>query len=434
MLLSWVFASCCCLLVLSGAADVANSLSSGDLLEQARHAIAHGELDAAGDLLSRVEGDDFDLNDFDFLRGTLAMRRGDYGTAIAAFRAILRRSPGLQRVRLDLARAYFLAGDDAAARHHFDRAAAAGLPTRVQQRVDDYLDRMKRRKRWSINVTIGIAPDSNINAATASNIVHIYGLPFHLDPSARKTSGIGISGQLGAAYHLPLTNALQLRIAGRIDEMNYSGKSFDHRTLSGSVGPRFLANKSAEVTFLVTGLRRWYGGAGYSRGIGGRITTRTRLMPRLILGGSVDLYQMTYDRALSLDGPQFALGTFLTYRLDARSAIRLDVAYLREWTRSKPNRNNRYVMAAQYTRHLPWEFVIDLSGSLGIVRHDAPYPAFGATRRDVTARYDIGLSNKHLDLFGFTPVISLGRDHRWSNISLFDYRRSRLEFSVRRNF
>ena len=51
--------------------------------------------------------------------------------AIAAFRAILVDSPELVRVRLELARAFFLKGEDTLARRHFEQVLAGRLPPPV---------------------------------------------------------------------------------------------------------------------------------------------------------------------------------------------------------------------------------------------------------------------------------------------------------------
>lgn len=89
------------------------------LLDRARAAIADGRPDEADRILDTARRGLVDGNDLDFLRGAAALARGDYAAAVDAFRAILTRDPSLNRVRLELGRALFLAGDDDAARHHF---------------------------------------------------------------------------------------------------------------------------------------------------------------------------------------------------------------------------------------------------------------------------------------------------------------------------
>src|ERR1700722_13342156 len=75
-------------------------------LDAARAAIDAERLEDAKKILNSVPEDKVDINDLDFLRGTLASDNGDYDTAIIYFRAILARKPSLNRVRLDLARTF----------------------------------------------------------------------------------------------------------------------------------------------------------------------------------------------------------------------------------------------------------------------------------------------------------------------------------------
>lgn len=124
--------------------------ASSKLLEQARAAIVAGQLDEATRLLAQVDGMVVDQNDLDFLRGTVAADRGDYDAAIEAFHRILDRDPSLKRVRLDIARTFFLKGDDEAADHHFRIAEAAGLPRDVQANVDKFLAEIRRHMTSSL--------------------------------------------------------------------------------------------------------------------------------------------------------------------------------------------------------------------------------------------------------------------------------------------
>ncbi|MDE0407909.1 MAG: tetratricopeptide repeat protein, partial [Alphaproteobacteria bacterium] len=131
------------------------------LIEAARAALAKGALDDAETLLQGVEPDEGNIDDLDFLHGSIALNRGDWQTAIARFRAMLIRNPDLPRVRLDLAFAHFQAGEDGRAVHHFRLALGTkDLPPVVRERALVFLDRIRRRKSWSITGSLALAPDS----------------------------------------------------------------------------------------------------------------------------------------------------------------------------------------------------------------------------------------------------------------------------------
>ena len=132
------------------------------------------------------------IDDLDFLHGTIALARGDWEAAIVRFRAMLARNPNLPRVRLDLALAYFQAGEDHRAAYHFRLALGdKDLPPVIRARALALLDRIRRRKSWSVSGSLALAPDTNINQATSAREVALFGAPGRLSDDARQTSGVG---------------------------------------------------------------------------------------------------------------------------------------------------------------------------------------------------------------------------------------------------
>ena len=71
--------------------------------------------------------------------------------AIAAFREMLVADPALVRVRLELARAFFLKGEDRLARRHFERVLAGEVPREVAANVRTFLIQIRARRRWDLH-------------------------------------------------------------------------------------------------------------------------------------------------------------------------------------------------------------------------------------------------------------------------------------------
>ena len=172
-------------------ASAASGLSTIEVLELARRLIDQGSYDAAAGLLDQLAAEGAGGTERDFLAGMVAMARGDYARAEELFREILAADPTLVRVRLELARTLFLAGKDEQSDYHFRLAIAQNPPDAVVANVARFREAIHARRAWRFNVTVGIAPDSNINSATAKEQVDLFGLPFRLDPDARAKSGIG---------------------------------------------------------------------------------------------------------------------------------------------------------------------------------------------------------------------------------------------------
>ena len=80
---------------------------------------------------------------------TEAEREERLDEAIASLRAMLIERPELVRARLELARAFFLKGEDSLARGHFERVLAGKPPARVAANVRRFLREIRARRRWS---------------------------------------------------------------------------------------------------------------------------------------------------------------------------------------------------------------------------------------------------------------------------------------------
>ena len=183
--------------------------------------------------------------------------------AIDIFRAMLVRRPELVRVRLELARAFFLKGEDKLARRHFEHVLAGKLPAAVALNVTRFLKIMRARKRWSLRLGAAFLPDTNVGASSAERTIlldTLFGrLPFTLDNYEAPKSGIGISAWVGGEYQYPLAERWRLRAGGDLSRKEYRESAFDTMTLSGHVGPRWLIGRASEASLLLSGIHHWTG-------------------------------------------------------------------------------------------------------------------------------------------------------------------------------
>ena len=178
--------------------------------------------------------------------------------AIASFRKMLVARPGLLRVRLELARAFFFKEEDRLATRHFEQVLAGKPSAAVALNVGRFLNIMRARKRWSLRLGAAFAPDSNIGAGSDERIIYIQGLPFRRTQKELTSSGIGIAAWLGGEYQYPLgdpgagpgASQWRLRAGGDLSRKEYRASDFDRMTLSGHVGPRWLIGRGSEVSLL----------------------------------------------------------------------------------------------------------------------------------------------------------------------------------------
>ena len=354
--------------------------------------------------------------------------------AIGALHAMLVGRPGLIRVRLELARAFFLKGEDRLARRHFEQVLAGNPPAGVALNVNRFLNIMRARKRWSLRVGAAMLPDTNIGAGSAERIIYIdvggARLPFVRNEDELVTSGIGVSAWLGGEYQYPLSSQWRLRGGGDISRREYRASRFDQMTVSGHVGPRWLIGRGSEASLLLTGLHQWTG-SGLEEpshyDIGLRIEGRHRLTPRTTLTARLSRAERRYDDEKTRDGPitDVSLGTFWvaspTFRLDAGLG----------WGRERPElerfRSTSRRMHVGATAALPWGFTLGGSGALRWTDWEGgwlPFVEDGGARKDLTRTVRLFAHNRALTVEGFSPQLSLTREDRTSNAQLHDYQRT----------
>lgn len=104
--------------------------------------------------------------------GIAAVDMGRAAEGVLALERYVLRFPDDVRARLELARAYFYAGDDVAARRSFETVRAAEPPADVRAGIDRYLEALSAREagyrtRVFGYVEAGGGYDSNVNAGVA---------------------------------------------------------------------------------------------------------------------------------------------------------------------------------------------------------------------------------------------------------------------------
>ena len=357
--------------------------------------------------------------------------------AIAALHSILVHRPGLVRVRLELALAFFLKEEDGLARQHFERVLA-GRPTRaVAANVNRFLRVIRDRRRWSGYFGFSIAPDSNVNSASDAKYIYIYGLPFRRNEASRATSGTGVVAWGGGEYRYPLAGPLRLRSAADFAHREYSGKDFDQTFVAGRAGPHWTMSRNTELSLLASADQRWLAGARSSHDFGVLVEAKHRFMPRLRANGQASWHQRYHHVSKLRDGPLTAFSLGVTYIFLPTVQLRTLAGYSRQKTKSLPSRNAVFWTQLGTTVALPAGFT--LGGSIEMRWTDFkgrwwPFTPDGAARKDRTRVLRASVLNRGLTVYGFSPQLIFVNEQRKSNAQLYDLKRNRVEMRIIRQF
>ena len=361
--------------------------------------------------------------------------------AIAVFRNMLIERPELVRVRLELARAFFLKREDALARRHFERVLAGDLPPPVIANVQRFLTEIRARKRWRVYFGAALAPDSNIGAASDERFIqiHIGGvpLPFRRDAEELTASGVGLSLWTGGEYQYPVGDRLRMRAGGDLSRREYAGSGFDQTHLGMHLGPRWLVGVRTDLSLLGSARRSLVAGSGDYDALGGRFEARRRLTPRASITGRVSWHDRRYRENRNLDGPARALS--LSASWVATPTVRLDGAlgHSTERPESVSHRNaSRWARVGAQVA-LPRGFGVGASAQLRWTDFEGEWPPHtppGELREDRTRTLSASVHHRRFTLYGFSPELVLTRETRSTNAQLYDYNKTAAELRFVRQF
>ncbi|MDE0354157.1 MAG: surface lipoprotein assembly modifier [Deltaproteobacteria bacterium] len=357
--------------------------------------------------------------------------------AIAAFRAMLIDQPGLVRVRLELARAFFYKGEDGLSREHFERVLAGNPPAPVVANVRRFLSRIRARRRWSVYLGFAVAPDTNIGGTSDERIIYIFGLPFRRDAASLTTSGVGLSVLGGGEYQHPLGERVRLRLGMDASRREYSGGKFDQMLVSWHAGPRVFVSRTTELSVLGNWRHQWTANDPNYFDLGGRLTLNHRFSRRLTASGRASWHDRRYRTRKLLDGPVRNFSLNAGWVLTPTVRLNATAAYGRDRPQSLRNRNESFWLQTGVSVALPKGFTVGGGGGVRWTNYEvpwAPHTPADERRKDTTYTLRASVFNRALTFFGFSPEVSLVHEVRNTNAQLYDYKRTGGELRVVRQF
>ena len=364
------------------------------------------------------------------LLGRIETHLGMPGRAAERFEAVLALRPGLTAVRLDLARAYYLAGIDDKARYHFSLSQAEELPSSVEATVEEFLRRIDARKRWSVSVSASVLPETR---RAEREVIRIGGVPFRLAEDARTPSGTGALLSAGASFSPRLTDDLRGVLGASAGAEIYRNSQWNDVTVSSDVGLARLFDQGT-VSAGVRLVRRWTGGDGYNRGAGPWVRARRRLTDSTHLDASLSARYDEHDTQHERDGWRVAASPRVVRALDGRTSLEVH-ANLEVVSANRDNHGSRlFGLGAAAARAFAGGLSVSASFSVYIRQHSAPDPLFGRRRTDRNLRLGIRVLHRSLRYRGFAPYVGYSIERNRSNIPVQEYRRHGVRLGVSRTF
>jgi hypothetical protein len=375
-----------------------------------------------------------------FLAGYSASEQGNYAHAAGIFKSILADDPRQTRVRLELARAMLGLGQLTGADRQFRLAQASGeLSPDIARAIRGARQVIRSRRAWRFDVDFGIAPDSNINNATAADSISIQlgdtTLPVALNPDARAQSGTGQTGLISTGVRLPVSGRFAVLGGIDVNGTNYAGARFDDYQAQGTAGGELHLSDDTSVSVEGIAAQRWFGGKIASRQFGVRTGTQLRLGDRRRLGAQLDV--RSTDAVFNSDFSGVQGGLFLTLEQSIGQSFVASLGGFarRDVLNSAAFSNTELGLSAGLGGELPLGINIGLGGSVSHAAFDAATAFFSADpRRDWRYSGRLTLGNRKLRFLGFSPQMNLSYTRNASTLPLFSTARLRLRMSLARYF
>ena len=413
---------------------VSSSIAIPTDLEFARLLIRAGRFGDARAFLeqARPAGDE-DRLERHILLGQIYLAQEMPGRAAEQYEAALAIRPDLTEIRLALARAHFLAGQDGRARHHFEMSLGAGLPVPVEEEVGRYLNAIDARKRWSGYFSVALLPESNAARRTDSEAVDIGGFRFQLNDDARSASGTGLQLSFGGTYSPVLADRLRGHLGLSTVARIHEDSELNDIAVTGQAGLTRL-HETGSMSGGVQAGRRWIGAEGFQRSIGlwGRVNHRNSERVRTSIRTELDFRR--HDDNPDRDGWRAALAPSVRIALDGRTRLEISPGFELINAEAEHHASRAANLSAGVVRTFGESLTASFSSSLQWRSYQGRDPLFDRTREDRTFQVGGRLFQGSWRVQGFAPYLGYSYEKNTSNIELHDYSNHGVTAGLSREF
>lgn len=417
----------------AGASEVPHetqSLSVDTAAELATQWFDEGKFDEAKKLVALLRKSSHPHPQVIFLSGLIAAREGRYQAAIDEFRYLLGHDPSLLRVRLELARALFDAGDFDAAKYHFEIVLGAALPEAVVSNIHSYMTTIRHQTSF-LSVSAMFVQDSNPSQATNEDSIRIFGKSYKLDANAKAQSANGLAIYANSRYAFGEEKRFFIR--AQFEHRDYQSGNSDFTQLQAIAGRNVFLGASTLELGIGKILSR-YGGEALFDGRVLELGHTRPLTQRLFLAQSWNRRNLDYARYDYLSGRQDWFLNELRYAISGASTLSFSAALGLNHAA-----DNAYsYRATDFGIGLATETASGFNVAARIAAANFDYqdksPFFDEIRRDQQERMELDITWRRWYWNGFAPRMTITYAHNHSNLTLYEYSRLSGGIGVTRDF
>ncbi|GGD63888.1 surface lipoprotein assembly modifier [Croceicoccus mobilis] len=357
-----------------------------------------------------------------------ANRQGRIRDGAVLLRQILDEQPEAARVRVELARLLVMLNDREGAERELRAARAAGLPPEIERLVHFYAQALSSPANIGLNLEATLAPDSNINRATASDTLSTVIGDLELSDDARRKSGLGLAMRAQGYGRVPLGGSAELAATISAAIREYDGSAFDDYQVSAELGPQWQSG--GDRISLAANIRyRWFGDEPFTEAHGGRAEIRHPVGKRGRLRASVSALDEDNRRNDQQDQTRLSLDVGIDRAFTSRWGAGFYLTGSRAMARAEPYSNASGGLRAYVFREFG-QTSLALSGSYSHLEADQVLGLYGARRIDDFAAVGLSGTFRSFRVGTFAPIARLQFERNASSIEIYDFTRKSVEIGL----
>ncbi len=375
----------------------------------------------------------------DYFEGMIAKKRGRHREAVGIFRAILAARPDYARVRMNLAHTLYLLEKDESARHHFEILRGGVDNPKMLARIEQFLERIEKRRHWSASAFIALAPSTNVNRGTQTTHIELKGYEFLVNDDSRAKSGVGVTAGGALELKTSIYEDVDLLTSVKAFGKRYQEDDFNFQQAGFDIGPRWRFDQGS-VALKATYEKRWAADEAHNEAVGGLILASYRPTPGVTtafrFGCAATRHDFNWfdDHLDAQDGETCRMSLSIDRYVGLGALVRFMIGGQEAWSQSDHlEYGERYLGVGAY-KELPAGLSLygEVRGTSRI--YDSISTLTEARRADKMLDVAAHLTKRDFDIFGFAPRVSYKFSKRLSNNNIYDYTAHGADFTLTREF
>lgn len=380
--------------------------------------------------------------EYDYLLGQVAIDAGQPLEAIFALERVIDQKPEFAPARAEIARAYFLIGENEAAKKAFTEAQKSQMPADAKKLIDTYLSTIDERilgaySKSSFYLAAGAGYDSNVNSATSTSQIAVpTGTINILSPEADSSVGLLQGGGMfskAITKNINVYGSGDLRFYETFDEPDFATQILD-----GVIGLHLLQGVNQYRIALVGQVFALDDKANRNLiGLNGQWQRTIDAANQLTLFGQYA--SLRFPDAARLDVNQLSIGTtWLHLYTGANQPVTYLTVYYGNEAEQTDISGSEFVGRDYYgmragariktSARMMWSGVLTYQHS----KYGGVNPLFGETREDDFADLTLGANYLYSDGWSLLPEITYSNND--SVLAINSYDRIRALITVRKEF